>query len=92
MDTVCDGVEDCTDVLDELNCTYTSCSDNFFSCDSKCYFYQMWCVQQLQCEDGSDEAECNDFTFEDGLVQYEFTHSLFFLVCLIVNVVTNFVK
>ena len=55
---------------------YTSCPDNLFNCDGKYCFHQMWCNGRLQCVDGLDEAECNNFTCKVGLVR---SHNFLFM-------------
>ncbi|XP_034945971.1 basement membrane-specific heparan sulfate proteoglycan core protein isoform X4 [Chelonus insularis] len=56
---VCDGVPDCDDHGDELNC-YPSCGDREFACDvHRCILESQHCDFKQDCDDGSDERGCS---------------------------------
>lgn len=62
----CDGHADCTDAVDEANCTVVSCSENKFLCplEKKCIGRDKLCDGASDCKDGADEKEaCCKFCF-----------------------------
>jgi len=57
--TRCDGVMDCDDNSDELNCQCIR-RDNGFECtDGECIYDAFQCDGENDCKDGSDEKGCS---------------------------------
>lgn len=51
-------MNDCGDSSDELGCTYDTCSANEFTCkNGACIWGTYICDGEMDCADGSDEAE-----------------------------------
>ncbi|RXG57853.1 Low-density lipoprotein receptor-related protein 2 [Armadillidium vulgare] len=61
-ESVCDGVQDCLDNSDELNCTQPECSIDDFSCATTKYCIpKTWvCDGADDCRDNSDEINCQE--------------------------------
>ena len=67
---ICNGVKDCSDQSDELNCKTRlpmilagTCSKDEFQCDdSICIPMTFKCDGTNDCIDGSDEKDCHDVT------------------------------
>ncbi|XP_029051246.2 basement membrane-specific heparan sulfate proteoglycan core protein isoform X2 [Osmia bicornis bicornis] len=56
----CDGVPDCDDGGDEVDCPHPGCSAGEFACDvSRCILESHRCNFIKECDDGSDEHDCN---------------------------------
>jgi len=56
----CDGVMDCDDKSDELNCKCVR-RDNGFECaDGECIYDAFQCDGESDCKDGSDEKGCRN--------------------------------
>lgn len=60
----CDGKKDCSDGIDEDNCTpgeKPPCQRTEFTChgDGECLDYLRRCDGTMDCRDGSDEYLCN---------------------------------
>ncbi|KYQ47141.1 Basement membrane-specific heparan sulfate proteoglycan core protein, partial [Trachymyrmex zeteki] len=56
----CDGVPDCDDGGDEIDCPHPGCSAGEFACDvSRCILESQRCNFVEDCQDGSDEHDCN---------------------------------
>uniref|UniRef100_A0A6Q2Z9A5 Low-density lipoprotein receptor-related protein 2 n=1 Tax=Esox lucius TaxID=8010 RepID=A0A6Q2Z9A5_ESOLU len=67
----CDGIQDCTDDTDELNCSPPSCNSQQFKCltGSECIPLQFVCDGEEDCNDGSDEQRTcgpHQFTCHEG--------------------------
>jgi len=63
---LCNGVADCSDGVDEINCTH--CDGSVFECDNKrCMVPGVMCDGRNDCGDNSDERHCCESTF-DGLI------------------------
>ena len=53
----CDGIAECADHSDEMNCPV--CSELQFQCDKgQCVDVQLRCNGEPDCADGSDEQDC----------------------------------
>nr|CAH0108375.1 unnamed protein product [Daphnia galeata] len=60
---VCDGMEDCSNGKDELNCKQIIEGKNGkFQCGKECIYTQWVCDGVTDCADGSDEIDCDDRT------------------------------
>uniref|UniRef100_A0AAR2L875 Low density lipoprotein receptor-related protein 5 n=1 Tax=Pygocentrus nattereri TaxID=42514 RepID=A0AAR2L875_PYGNA len=56
----CDGIAECADHSDEMNCPM--CSELQFQCDKgQCVDAQLRCNGEPDCADGSDEQDCDNF-------------------------------
>ncbi|XP_018057777.1 PREDICTED: basement membrane-specific heparan sulfate proteoglycan core protein isoform X9 [Atta colombica] len=56
----CDGVPDCDDGGDEIDCPHPGCSAGEFACDvNRCILESQRCNFVEDCQDGSDEHDCN---------------------------------
>ncbi|KYM93872.1 Basement membrane-specific heparan sulfate proteoglycan core protein, partial [Cyphomyrmex costatus] len=56
----CDGVPDCDDSGDEIDCPHPGCSAGEFACDvNRCILESQRCNFVEDCQDGSDEHDCN---------------------------------
>ncbi|XP_019884797.1 basement membrane-specific heparan sulfate proteoglycan core protein isoform X13 [Camponotus floridanus] len=56
----CDGVLDCDDGGDEVDCPHPGCSAGEFACDvNRCILESQRCNFLEDCQDGSDEHDCN---------------------------------
>ncbi|XP_070527632.1 basement membrane-specific heparan sulfate proteoglycan core protein isoform X2 [Cardiocondyla obscurior] len=56
----CDGVPDCDDGGDEVDCPHPGCSAGEFACDvNRCILESQRCNFVKDCQDGSDEHDCN---------------------------------
>ncbi|XP_024875337.1 basement membrane-specific heparan sulfate proteoglycan core protein-like isoform X2 [Temnothorax curvispinosus] len=56
----CDGVLDCDDGGDEVDCPHPGCSAGEFACDvNRCILESQRCNFVEDCQDGSDEHDCN---------------------------------
>ncbi|TGZ46957.1 Basement membrane-specific heparan sulfate proteoglycan core protein [Temnothorax longispinosus] len=56
----CDGVSDCDDGGDEVDCPHPGCSAGEFACDvNRCILESQRCNFVEDCQDGSDEHDCN---------------------------------
>ncbi|KAG5320306.1 PGBM protein, partial [Acromyrmex heyeri] len=56
----CDGVPDCDDGGDEIDCPHPGCSAGEFACDvNRCILDSQRCNFVEDCQDGSDEHDCN---------------------------------
>ncbi len=54
----CDGIAECADHSDEMNCPI--CSEMQFQCDKgQCVDIQLRCNGEPDCVDGSDEQDCD---------------------------------
>lgn len=54
----CDGIAECADHSDEMNCPI--CSELQFQCDKgQCVDSQLRCNGEPDCADGSDELDCD---------------------------------
>ncbi|KAL0155818.1 hypothetical protein M9458_050081, partial [Cirrhinus mrigala] len=54
----CDGIAECADHSDEMNCPI--CSELQFQCDKgQCVDSQLRCNGEPDCADGSDEQDCD---------------------------------
>ncbi|XP_011640582.1 basement membrane-specific heparan sulfate proteoglycan core protein isoform X5 [Pogonomyrmex barbatus] len=55
----CDGVPDCDDGGDEVDCPHPGCSAGEFACDvNRCILDSQRCNFVEDCQDGSDEHDC----------------------------------
>lgn len=74
---LCDGVNDCGDNSDELNCTRPTCLPTEFSCfNHKCVPKRFVCDGVNDCGDFSDERNCDKLNKTSGLYpcrRHEFT-------------------
>ncbi|XP_011864494.1 PREDICTED: basement membrane-specific heparan sulfate proteoglycan core protein isoform X13 [Vollenhovia emeryi] len=56
----CDGVQDCNDGGDEVDCPHPGCGVGEFACDvNRCILESQRCNFVEDCQDGSDEHDCN---------------------------------
>ncbi|XP_018343829.1 PREDICTED: basement membrane-specific heparan sulfate proteoglycan core protein isoform X5 [Trachymyrmex septentrionalis] len=56
----CDGVPDCDDGGDEIDCPHPGCSAGEFACDvNRCILESQRCNFMEDCQDGSDEHDCS---------------------------------
>ncbi|XP_067214248.1 basement membrane-specific heparan sulfate proteoglycan core protein isoform X9 [Linepithema humile] len=56
----CDGVSDCDDGGDEIDCPHPGCSAGEFACDvNRCILESQQCDFVEDCQDGSDEHDCS---------------------------------
>ncbi|XP_059822369.1 low-density lipoprotein receptor-related protein 2a isoform X1 [Hypanus sabinus] len=53
----CDHVDDCSDRMDEIKCTYPTCTEMECS-NGACYNSSQHCDGVLNCRDGTDEFNC----------------------------------
>ncbi|XP_020284881.1 basement membrane-specific heparan sulfate proteoglycan core protein isoform X6 [Pseudomyrmex gracilis] len=57
---LCDGVPDCDDGGDEVDCSHPGCSTGEFACDvNRCILESQRCDFVEDCQDGSDEHDCH---------------------------------
>ncbi|XP_039313929.1 basement membrane-specific heparan sulfate proteoglycan core protein isoform X5 [Solenopsis invicta] len=56
----CDGIPDCDDAGDEVDCPHPGCSVGEFACDvNRCILESQRCNFVEDCQDGSDEHDCH---------------------------------
>ncbi|XP_032663569.1 basement membrane-specific heparan sulfate proteoglycan core protein-like isoform X7 [Odontomachus brunneus] len=56
----CDGIPDCDDGGDEVDCPHPGCGAGEFACDvNRCILEQQRCNFVEDCQDGSDEHDCH---------------------------------
>ncbi|XP_014478060.1 PREDICTED: basement membrane-specific heparan sulfate proteoglycan core protein isoform X5 [Dinoponera quadriceps] len=56
----CDGIPNCDDGGDEVNCPHPGCGAGEFPCDvNRCILEQQRCNFIVDCQDGSDEHDCH---------------------------------
>ncbi|XP_035668909.1 coagulation factor VIII-like [Branchiostoma floridae] len=57
----CDGLEDCANGEDEMNCTVGGCGPKQFPCaDGTCLMESQLCDNRTDCSEGEDEEDCGD--------------------------------
>jgi len=59
----CNGITDCQDGTDELNCYHAGCTSDEFQCirGGACIKRNMRCDGETSCSDGSDEMGCEEY-------------------------------
>lgn len=80
---VCDGTVQCSDGLDESQCTLRKCAPGHRQCDDgTCIVEHKWCDRRKDCPNAADETNCSH------VVGYHFSYSFVqFLQELILNIV-----